>query len=91
MNIIGVEKEEERMMVLIIGILILLFTVYSVLPFEWALQWCPYVIDFLQGGIPVLALCIGLVAVLIGIADIRDRIEEKKEKEFPVSNDKVEK
>jgi len=87
------------MTALIIGIVILLFTVYSVLPFEWSLQWWPYVIDFLQGGIPVLALFIGLVAVLIGIADIRDRIEEKKEKaeaeaqenEVSVSNDKVEK
>ena len=87
------------MTALLVGILILLFTVYSVLPFEWALQWWPYVLDFLKGGIPVLALFIGLVAVLIGIADIRDRIEEKKEKsetdteetEEAVSNDKEEK
>ena len=87
------------MTALIIGILILLFTLYSVLPFEWALQWWPYVLDFLKGGIPVVALFIGLVAVLIGIADIRDRIEEKKEKtdedteanESPVSSDKEEK
>ncbi len=87
------------MTALLVGILILLFTIYSVLPFEWALQWWPYVLDFLKGGIPVLALFIGLVAVLIGIADIRDRIEEKKEKsetdteesEEAVSNDKEEK
>jgi polyferredoxin len=87
------------MTALLVGILILLFTVYSVLPFEWALQWWPYVVDFLKGGIPVLALFIGLVAVLIGIADIRDRIEEKKEQsetdaedsEETVSNDKEEK
>lgn len=87
------------MTALIVGILILLFTIYSVLPFEWALQWWPYVIDFLRGGVPVLALFIGLIAVLIGIADIRDRIEEKKEKsetdteetEESVSNDKEEK
>lgn len=87
------------MTALLVGILILLFTIYSVLPFEWALQWWPYVLDFLKGGIPVLALFIGLVAVLIGIADIRDRIEEKKEKsetdteepEEAVSNDKQEK
>jgi len=87
------------MTALLVGILVLLFTIYSVLPFEWALQWWPYVLDFLKGGIPVLALFIGLVAVLIGIADIRDRIEEKKEKsetdteetEEAVSNDKEEK
>ncbi|MFW5711712.1 MAG: hypothetical protein ACOCXF_03120 [bacterium] len=87
------------MTALLVGILILVFTIYSVLPFEWALQWWPDVLDFLKGGIPVLALFIGLVAVLIGIADIRDRIEEKKEKsetdteetEEVVSNDKEEK
>jgi uncharacterized membrane protein len=69
------------MSALIIGILFLLFTVYSVLPFSWALQWWPYVADFLRGGIPVIALGVGVIAVLIGIADIKDRIEEKKEQQ----------
>ncbi len=71
------------MSALIIGILFLLFTVYSILPFEWALQWWPYVADFLRGGLPVIVLVVGLVAVLIGVADIKDRIEEKKEKQEP--------
>ena len=71
------------MSALIIGILFLLFTVYSILPFEWALQWWPYVADFLRGGVPVIVLLVGLVAVLIGVADIKDRIEEKKEKQEP--------
>lgn len=66
------------MAALIIGILFLAFTVYSIIPAAWALQWWPYVVDFLKGGIPVISLLIGLVAVLIGIADIRDRLEEKK-------------
>jgi hypothetical protein len=37
------------------------------------------VVDFLQGGVPILAVFIGLIAVFIGIADIKDRIEAKRE------------
>jgi len=74
------------MAAVIIGILFLTFTVYSVLPGEWALQWWPYVVEFLKGGIPVLTLLIGLVAILIGIADIRDRLEEKKKENNPDSS-----
>ncbi|MFO7848595.1 MAG: hypothetical protein R6V67_01430 [Spirochaetia bacterium] len=67
------------MAALIIGILFILFAVYSVLPVSWGLEWWPYVLEFLKGSIPVFVLFIGIIAVLIGIADIRDRIEEKKE------------
>lgn len=67
------------MAALIIGILFILFAVYSVLPVSWGLEWWPYVLEFLKGSIPVFILFIGIIAVLIGIADIRDRIEEKKE------------
>jgi len=67
------------MVALIIGIVFIAFAVVSVLPF--ALGWGPYVLDFLKGSIPVLAVFVGLVAVFIGIADIKDRIEAKKEEE----------
>jgi hypothetical protein len=69
------------MSALIIGIVFLLFTVFAVLPFPWALQWWPYVLDVIQGALPLLTLIVGGIAVLIGIADIRDRAEEKREKE----------
>jgi len=69
------------MTALMVGVVLLLFTLFSVLPFGWSLNWWPYVAEFLKGGIPVLTLLIGLVAVLIGIADIRDRIEEKRDGE----------
>jgi NADH:ubiquinone oxidoreductase subunit 3 (subunit A) len=78
------------MSALIIGILFLLFTVYSILPFPWALQWWPYVADFIRGGIPVIALVVGLIAVLIGIADIRDRLEEKKEEQEESAEEQTE-
>ena len=69
------------MAALLVGILFVLFAVYSVLPVEWGIQWWPYVLDFLKGSVPVFVLFIGVIAVLIGIADIRDRIEEKKEEQ----------
>ena len=68
------------MVALIVGIVCVLFALYSVLPLEgWGLRWWDEVLHVLKGGIPLVALFIGLIAVLIGIADIRDRIEAKKE------------
>jgi uncharacterized membrane protein len=68
------------MVALLVGILFILFAVYAVLPIPtWGLNWWQYVLDFLKGGIPIIALFVGLIAVFIGIADIKDRIEAKKE------------
>lgn len=67
------------MVALIVGLIFIAFAVYSVLPVEWSLQWWPYVVDFLRGGVPIMAIFIGLIAVFIGIADIKDRIEAKRE------------
>lgn len=67
------------MVALIIGILFIAFAVFAVLPVDGLLQWGHQVIAFLQGGAPVFAVFIGLIAIFIGIADIKDRIEAKKE------------
>lgn len=67
------------MVALIVGILFVAFAIISVMPF--AFGWWPYVVDFLRGSVPVVALLVGLIAVFIGIADIKDRIEAKKEEE----------
>lgn len=67
------------MLALIVGILFVAFAVVSVLPAP--LGWWPEVINFLKGSLPVLALLIGLVAVFIGVADLKDRAEAKKEEE----------
>lgn len=68
------------MVALLVGVLFILFAVYAVLPnIPFGLYWGPEVIAFLKGGIPVIVLFIGLIAVLIGIADIKDNIEAKKE------------
>jgi len=65
---------------LIVGIVFLLFAAYSVLPIPtWGLNWWKDVLQFLRGGVPIIALLVGVIAVFIGIADIKDRIEAKKE------------
>jgi len=65
---------------LIIGLVILAAAVFSILPkTSFGLGWGEKVLEFLMGGLPVLAILIGIIAVFIGIADIKDRAEAKKE------------
>jgi hypothetical protein len=65
------------MKALIIGVVIILAAVCAVLPA--GLGWWGDVIAFLRGAVPVIAAFIGLIAIFIGIADIKDRVEAKKE------------
>jgi hypothetical protein len=69
------------MIALFIGVLLILFAVYAVLPFPWALAWWPDVVKFLKGGVPLIAVFIGLISFFVGVADIKDKIESRKEEE----------
>jgi hypothetical protein len=51
------------------------------LPFSWSLNWWPDVIQFHRGGIPLIAVLIGLISFFVGVADIKDKIESRKEEE----------
>ena len=67
---------------LIIGILILAVAVFAVLPpgtVGFGLGWGQDVLTFLRGGFPVIAMFIGIIALFIGIADIKDRAEARRE------------
>jgi hypothetical protein len=64
------------MVALIVGIVFIGLSVFAALP---PLAWWDQILAFLKGGAPVLGVFIGLIAVFIGIADIKDRIEAKKE------------
>lgn len=66
------------MIALIVGLLFIAFAVFAVIP-GLPLAWGPEVIAFLKGSAPVLVAFIGLIAVFIGVADIKDRMEAKKE------------
>jgi cell shape-determining protein MreC len=69
------------MIALTIGIVLILFAVYAVLPVNWSLQWWSDVLQFLKGGVPILAVFIGLIAFFVGVADIKDKMEAKKEEQ----------
>ena len=69
---------------LIIGIVIVAASVFAILPPEsvgFGLGWGNDVLAFLKGGAPVIAVLIGFIVVFIGIADMKDRSEAKKEEE----------
>lgn len=66
------------MVSLIIGLIFIAFTVFSVLP-SMPLNWGAEVIDFLKGGAPVFASFLGLILLFIGVADIKDKKEAKRE------------
>jgi len=65
------------MIALVVGILFIAFAVFAVVP--GPLAWWQDVLAFLRGSLPVMGALIGLIAVFIGIADIKDRIEARKE------------
>ena len=70
------------MKALIIGLLVIAAAVFAVLPPEtigFGLGWGNDVLIFLRGGSPVIAVLIGLLAIFIGIADMKDRAEARRE------------
>jgi|WetSurMetagenome_2_1015567.scaffolds.fasta_scaffold1144707_2 hypothetical protein len=69
------------MVALLVGILLVLFGVYSVLPIDSPgfLDWSREVVQFLKGAAPIMAFLVGLISFFIGIADIKDKIEARKE------------
>jgi hypothetical protein len=74
------------MTALVVGIILLAFTVFSVLPA--GLDWGREVLLVLKGGVPILAAFIGFVAVFIGIADIKDKLESRREEQEELAEDK---
>jgi hypothetical protein len=65
---------------LIIGLLIIAAAVFAILPADsLGLGWGTNVVDFLKGGLPVIAIVIGIIAIFIGIADMKDRAEARAE------------
>lgn len=66
------------MIPLILGLIFICFTVFSVLPFG-PLAWGSDVIAFLKGCAPVFAAFVGFVCIFIGAADIKDKKEAEKE------------
>ena len=67
------------MVAIIVGLVLIAFTVFVALP--GGLSGGAEIISFLKGASPVVAAFVGLIAVFIGIADLKDKNEAKKEEE----------
>jgi len=80
------------MKALVIGLIIIAAAVYAILPkgiadIEYSgLAWGVHVLNFLKGGAPVIAILLGLIAMFIGVADMKDRSEAKKENDESGNN-----
>ena len=60
------------MKALIIGFIVIAAAIIACIPA--GLGWWDEVVVFLRGCLPVLAFFIGLIAIFMGIVDIKDRI-----------------
>ena len=67
------------MMSLIVGLILIGFTVFAGLP--QGLGWYKEMLLVLKGGLPIFTALIGLISIFVGVADIRDRQDERKEEE----------
>ncbi len=76
---------EVMMVSLIVGLLLCGFTIFAALPSF--LGWGAEIIFFLKGFAPSLAAIIGLIAIFIGVADLKDKSEAKKEEALSNSED----
>jgi len=65
------------MVALAVGIVLVVVAVLMCLPGVFG--WWNDVVAFLRGSIPVIAVLVGAVAILIGVADIKDKKEAEKE------------
>ena len=65
------------MKALILGFAVIAVAVLAVLPA--GLGWAQDVLTFLRGALPVIAAFIALILIFVGIADIKDRAEAKRE------------
>lgn len=77
------------MVALLVGVLLILFTVFAAISPEatgFGLGWGSEIVNFLKGCLPVLAAFIGLVAIFIGIADLKDKKEAKNEEAAAKAN-----
>jgi len=66
----------------IIGLVIFAAAIFAILPpgqVGFGLGWAGDVLAFFRGSLPVIALLIGIIAIFIGIADMKDRAEAKAE------------
>lgn len=67
------------MFTVIFGIILIAFAVFAALPVGIGLGWGNEIVFVLKGALPVLAVLFGIFVIFIGVADINDRREAKRE------------
>ena len=67
------------MKALILGFVVIFVAVLAILPA--GLGWGDDVLTFLRGALPVVAILIALILVFVGISDIKERADAKKEEQ----------
>jgi hypothetical protein len=65
------------MKAILLGLIFFAGAVLAVIPS--GLGWWADVLAFLRGALPVIAILIGLIALFIGIADLKDKAAARKE------------
>ena len=65
------------MKALILGIAVIAAAVLAILPA--GLGWWGDILVFLRGSLPVIAILTGLILLFMGIADIKDRSDARKD------------
>ena len=66
------------MKAVILGLVVISVAILAIAPA--GLGWGEDVLTFLRGALPVLAGFIGLILIFVGIADIKDRADAKKDR-----------
>ncbi len=77
------------MVALFVGVILMAFTVFAALPpetFGFGLGWGSDILLFLRGCMPILSAFVGLISVFIGIADLKDKEEAKREEAAAKAN-----
>jgi hypothetical protein len=75
------------MKALLLGLIFFAAALVAVIPA--GLGWWGDVVAFLRGALPVIAFLVGLVALFIGIADLKDRAVAKKEEAREEAADRI--
>jgi hypothetical protein len=65
------------MKAVVFGLVLLAAAITALIPS--GLNWFPDLLAFMRGCLPILAALLGLAALFIGAADIKDRAKAKKE------------
>jgi uncharacterized membrane protein len=62
---------------LILGFVVIIIALLAILPA--GLGWGDYVLAFLRGALPVISGLIGLILIFVGLADLKDRADAKRD------------